>query len=305
MILDRSGHPMASNDAARRAWQRLRSLLLALSLLSAAGTANAADFVAPLQQTYAASAERLRNTPFRRPLYIDSAERDGSFEGHVHAAVERPFAEVQRALGEPAQWCELLILLPNIVECRPAAGGQRLAIRLVKKFDAPRDAGLPIEFSFAREQQADGLQVSLQAPRGPIGTRNYRIALQVVPVAAQRSFLHLRYAYDYGLSARIAAQAYLAGAGSGKRGFTVIGREANGAPLHIGGLRGAVERNAMRCYLAIDAAIDAFEAPAAQRFETALQRWVHSVRDYRQLQEEDFSAYVAAKRRNYRQEAQR
>src|SRR3546814_16967541 len=58
--------------------------------------------------------------------------------------------------------------------------------------------------------------------------------------------------YGYGVAGRMAMQAYLATAGSAKVGFTVTGKDGHGQPIHIGGMRGAIERNAMRYYLAID-----------------------------------------------------
>lgn len=293
-----------------KAW-RVRRGFAALLLCGAAAigltqpaAAAEADFVASLRQAYAESAERLHNSPFHRPLYLESTESAGSFEGTIHAVVERPFADLQRALSEPARWCELLILLPNIADCHLAGSADqpRLALGLVRKVDAPRDSAMAIDFAFERQQMPEGLQVQLEAARGPLGTRNYRIVLEAVPLESGRSFLHLRYAYRYGLSARLAAQLYLSTSGSAKRGFSAAGREADGSPRYIGGLRGAVERNAMRCYLAIDAYLGAFEAPAPGRFEATLQRWVGSIGQYRQLQEEDVSAYVAAKRRAHLQQ---
>jgi hypothetical protein len=51
----------------------------------------------------------------------------------------------------------------------------------------------------------------------------------------------------------IAMKTYLATLGSSKVGFTVTRRQSNGQPEYIRGMRGLVERNAMRYYLAIDA----------------------------------------------------
>ena len=92
-------------------------------------------------------------------------------------------------------------------------------------------------------------------------------------------------------------QAYLATAGSGKVGFTVTGKRADGAPEYIGGVRALVERNTMRYYLAIDSVLaSAIHAPEA-RFEERLQSWYAAVERYpRQLHEMDRNAYLLMKR---------
>lgn len=273
--------------------------LTALALCLAAGLSQAAaPDPAALRQAYAESAERLRNSPFRRPLAIESADADGSSVGSVQALVDRPFEQVRQVLTDSARWCELLLLMPNVAGCRPAGtlAQPKLAVDLVRKFDADADSALPVEFAFERRQSDAGLGVQLTAARGPLGTRDYRIGLAAIPAEAGQAFVQLRYSYRYGTSARLASQAYFATSGSAKTGFTVIGREANGAPRHIDGVRGAVERHAMRCYLAIEAILGTSGVPSPGRFEQALQRWIASVREYPQLRE-DFAAYAAAKRR--------
>ena len=83
-------------------------------------------------------------------------------------------------------------------------------------------------------------------------------------------------------------QAYLATAGASKVGFT-----ANG-------VRGTVERNAMRYYLAIDSYLDTMSLPADQRVEQRLQQWFSATERYpRQLHEMDRSTYVMMKRQEY------
>jgi len=271
---------------------------LMLCLVAGLSPATAPD-PAALRQTYAESAGRLRDSPFRRPLALDSYDADGSSVGSVQALVDRPFDDVRPVLSDPARWCELLVLMPNIASCRPAgtAAQQKLAVGLVRKVDAAPDSAIAVEFAFERRQSAEGLGVQMNADRGPLGTRDYRIGLAAIPADAGHSFLQLHYSYRYGSSARLASQAYFATSGRSKTGFTIVGRDARGTPLYIDGLRGAVERNAMRCYLAIDAILGSSGEAAPGRFEQALQRWIDAARQYPQLSEDDFAVYAAAKRR--------
>ena len=78
-------------------------------------------------------------------------------------------------------------------------------------------------------------------------------------------------------------------------------------PDYIGGLRGLVERNTMRYYLAIDACLDAIAVPPADQLEKRLRDWFDATEKYpRQLHETGRDAYLAMKRREYqrRQSAQ-
>jgi len=250
-----------------------------------------------LHALYSASVERLRDSPFGRPLWIASTEADGRLEGEIRAVVQHSFIRVE-ALTDPAHWCELLTLLPNIRQCRAAADGRQLTLWFARRFDEPPADTHPVRFDMrTRALRGEHLEVALQAPKGPLGTSDYRVELGAVPVDKERVFLRMRYGYAYGLSARLAAGGYLTTRGRDKVGFTVVASGDAGAPEYIGGLRGAVERNAMRLYLAIDAYLDALEGPVAQRRDRSLRTWLDAIARFpRQLAEADQSAYLAAKR---------
>jgi hypothetical protein len=112
--------------------------------------------------------------------------------------------------------------------------------------------------------------------------------------------MRLSYSYTYGALGRMALQGYLATAGADKVGFSVTGRDASGAPIYIDGMRGVVERNAMRYYLAIDAYLASLSAPADEQVDRRIQAWFNaSERHARQLREMDKATYVAMKRQEY------
>ncbi len=60
-------------------------------------------------------------------------------------------------------------------------------------------------------------------------------------------------------------QAYLGTIGSGKVGLTLMGKQADGRPLYIDGMRGLVERNTMRYCLAFESFLGASSAPPRTR----------------------------------------
>lgn len=272
------------------------AIVAAALTLASAATAASADQRA-LHELYAASIQLLRDSPFDRPLWIASTEGEGRLEGEIRAVVEHPFTDVE-ALADPAHWCEVLTLLPNIRQCRASAADRQLTLWFARRFDQPPADTHAVRFDTRiRAVRGAHLEVVLQAPEGPMGTSDYRVELGAVPVADNRVFLHLRYGYGYGLSARLAARAYLATRGRDKVGFTVVTSGDGGAPEYIEGLRGAVERNAMRLYLALDAHVNALDEPVAQRRDHSLRTWLDAIARYpRQLAEADPSAYLEAKR---------
>ena len=101
----------------------------------------------------------------------------------------------------------------------------------------------------------------------------------------------------------MAMQVYLATAGRGKVGFTITGTRPDGQPDYIGGVRGVVERNTMRYFLAIDAYLAALAVPASERLEKRLQTWYDATEAHaRQLHDVERDAYLQMKRREYRRQ---
>jgi hypothetical protein len=269
----------------------------------AANTAQAQDPAATLRTRYAALQEQLEHSPLQQGLHVESVEGPGILEGNVYAVVDYPIGTVSDALASPTDWCDTLILHLNVKYCHPVASEGRtvLAVAIGRKEDQPLTSSYRVDFVYSIVAlQGDYLQVALNASKGPLGTRNYRFDLEAVSLEDGRSFVHLRYSYQYGFWARVAMRFYLRGAGSDKVGFTITGRSTDEQPTYIGGVRGIVERNIMRYYLAIDAHLGTTATPVAERFEQSLERWFDATERYsRQLHEVDRDTYVAMKRSEY------
>lgn len=250
---------------------------------------------APLRAKFTSLSDTLRNNQYKRPLYIESAESSGALKGDVYAVVDHPFSAVSSSLSGPSPWCDILIMPINTKECRVTEkpAGTSLTVRIGRKSDQPVKDAFPIEFAYhLGETSNDYVAVRLDAENGPLGTHDYRVLLEATPVENGKTFLHLRYSYGYGTAGRLAMQAYLATAGAGKVGFTSTGNDL------IGGMRGVVERNTMRYYLAIDAYLNSAAGPAGQRVERRLSEWFDSTEQYkRQLHEIDRDTYLAMKRK--------
>jgi len=286
-----------------RAWRAGCACVIAATTFGAMAQPGPA---AALRGSYTAMGEQLRQNQFGRPLVVDSAESPDTLRGDIHAVVEHPFTTVSTALNDPAEWCDVLILHLNTKYCRTSGTGADTVINIAvgKKFNQPLKDAHRVSFAWRPvAATADYLEIQLEAPEGPLGTSNYRIVLQAVPLDGGRSFIHLRYSYSYGFAGRMAMKAYLATVGSDKVGFTVSGKNPDGKPAYIGGVRGVVERNTMRYYLAIDAYLGALSAAPEMRLERRLQNWFTSTERYaRQLHEMERSEYIAMKHAEYRRQ---
>lgn len=256
-----------------------------------------------LQGKFTELREQLHNNNYQRALFIDSSEQGDMLTGDVYAVLDYPFRTVSGALKDPQDWCGIMILPFNTKYCHAsdAGGHTSLDVRIGRKVDQPVQDAYRINFALQPVASSDDyFESRLTAGTGPVGTKNYRITLEAVPVDGGKTFMHLRYSYGYGFAGRMAMQAYLATAGAEKVGFTISGRDANGKPVYIGGTRGAIERNAMRYYLAVDAHLASLSAPEGQRRDRKIERWFSETEHYaRQLHEMDRSQYVAMKRGEY------
>ncbi len=268
-----------------------------------------AKSAATLRAKYDGLQNRLSRNQFQRPLYLDSGETSDSVTGDIYARINYPFAAVLAALNNPADWCDILILHVNTKYCRPSSGSQGavLNVSIGKKYDEPLEKAYRVDFAYrVAAQTANYLQVRLNAEVGPFGTRDYRIVLEAVPLESGQTFIHFSYSYTYGLVGRVALQVYLATIGRTKVGFAVAGTGSDGQPLYIGGIRGLVERNTMRYYLAIEAFLGAASAPPQERLEQRLRGWFAAIERYpRQLHEMEQREYLDMKRKEYlRQQSQ-
>lgn len=253
-----------------------------------------------LEASHRQFADELRRSPLGRPIHLESIETDTGLQGDVYAELDHPIEQVRAVLLDPAQWCAMLLLHINNRACAIARGehGERLSLAVVRRYDKPVEEAFAL--SFGRQtlsSDADHVAVRLTADEGPLGTSHHQVLIEATPMGERKVFLHFRYGYEHNMMARMATAAYLATFGSSKRGFTVVGRAPDSGPVHIRGMRGLVERNAMRYFIALEAYLDGTSDAPGERFEARLGRWFDGIeRHPRQLHEVDRSTYLALKR---------
>ena len=239
---------------------RVRSLVPVLSATLAAACvawsapAAAQEGAAALRAFYEKSAPSLASSPFGRPLLLSSAETDKGLKGEVYGVLDRSMEEIDRALDTPTRWCEMLMLHLNNRRCRADDAKQTVILSVVRKYDVPVEEAADLTFNVrASAPSPEYFDTTLTSGKGPYGTSNYRISLQGIPLDNGKSFIHFSYAYDQGGSTSLASKTYLATFGSGKVGFTVVGKNRAGEPELVDGMLALIERNAMRYFLAVDA----------------------------------------------------
>jgi hypothetical protein len=259
-----------------------------------------------LREQYASLGERLRTNPFGLPLVLDSTETADHLQGDVYAIVAYPLSVVSAGLGNPDHWCDVMILHINTKYCHAVAGlsGTTLNVNIGSKKPEELAESVRIEFKFnAAVATPDHIEFALDAKDGPLGTSDYHIRLEAVALPSARTFLHLTYSYAISLAGRLAVKSYLGTVGSAKVGFTVNGKGADGQTNYIDGVRGMVERNTMRYFLAIDSFLGAADSTPEARLEHRLQSWFSAVERYpRQLHEMDRETYLKMKRTEYQRQ---
>lgn len=159
----------ASAALRRKAWMLI---VLAASWLPCVGLwAGTADDATRLRALYQNLKPQLDNNAFHRRLYLDSQESFSTVTGEVYAEVDYPFATVSNVLDYQSQglanWCELLILHPNIKYCRaPGTNSDNMLALNISKTGSRRGAPghLPPVFPLRRGGPGTGI-LQGQTPR--------------------------------------------------------------------------------------------------------------------------------------------
>lgn len=274
---------------------------LAQPIAADAGAENSGE---ALLEKHAALASRLSANAYGRPLVLDSSETSNMVSGNAYAVLNAPFSAVSAIYKSPDRWCEVMILHINTKYCKADgdASPALLHVNIGKKTPQELADSYALQFVFRLvSSSAQFLAVQLNADKGPMGTQNYRIEMRAVALPGGKTFMLLRYSYGYGLAGRIAMQSYLATLGSGKVGFTRV--DSGQKPVYVGGMRGTVERNTMRYYLAIEAYLSALQAAPSEQLNARLLHWFNATEQYpEQLHETDRASYLSMKKAEYQRQ---
>lgn len=259
-----------------------------------------------LKAKYTELSKQLENNQFNRQLFLHSEESSHDLKGEIYAVVDYPFSTFNSAFSKPTHWCDAMILNLNVKYCNMASIQDRnvLTLNIGKKYFQPLADTYRIEFKYQDIITTPNyFAAEFDAKEGPLGTSDYRILIEATPLKDGHTFLHFTYAYSFGLAGRLAMQSYLATLGRSKVGFTITGKNSDGQPKYIQGIRGVVERNTMRYYLAMDAYLAALTSPADAQLEKSLQNWYRNSEQYAiQLHEVELDEYLDMKRKEFQRQ---
>lgn len=283
------------------------SFTVAAVILFSVGSASAA--IKPRQsrdillEAYQNNRVKLETSSFGIPLYLDSFERGDRVNVDVYGIFEYSFSSIVNALKVPSYWCDIVALHPNVKAC--TYGGESatgvLTFYVGKKVYQPPEETRKVLYNYKKVDQQKGyLDIILAAATGPFGTEDHKMRFEAIPLKGGRTFVHVSYAYSDSAALRLAGKAYFATIGHNKVGFTVIGKDDNGKPVYIGGARGAIERNAVRYYFAIQSFMNTLHTPENRLFSSRISNWYDLTSHYRkQLFDLEKKEYMESKTKEH------
>lgn len=266
---------------------------LFLPVFAAAGT----EHNQPLNERKSEVLQSIAGAGFEQSIYIRSGEADDGASGSIYALVDQPFTELRSLLDDPRAWCQITIMHLNVKSCVLDQRESPARIRMYsgRMHYVPADQADRHDY-FLQPTRVDGdyFRASIHGPEGPFGTRDYRIMIEVVAADDGKSLIHLGYSLGYTSVTRWAQRIYFATLGRHRVGFSPS--DADNDEL-IRGLRGMIERNTVRFYLALQAWL---ELPGEEKAQDRFLRWHELTEQHpEQLREQDLDTYLNIKKREY------
>lgn len=290
-----------------RSFPKCLLFIVTVALLFSAVAASSIERPRPgedvLLDTYHRNMAKLETSSFGLPLILESFERDDKVHVDVYGIFNYPFSSVVNVLKVPANWCDIVSLHPNVKACtyKELPGDWLLTFYIGRKAYQPLENTRQVIYHYRNVAQQQGYQdIILSAGAGPFGTKDHSMRFEALSLDRGRTFVHVSYSYSDSVALRITEKVYFATLGLGKVGFTVTGTDSNRNPIYIGGPRGAIERNAVRYYFAIQTFMDLLRYPEESRFSMRTSKWYDLTSRYRkQLFEMDKKDYLTFKAREH------
>ena len=167
---------------------------------------------------------------------------------------------------------------------------------LGRKFYQEPDDAFVMHYRFQTERQDNYFSALITAKKGPLGTSDYRIHLEVTDIEG-KTFGRFQVSQKHSWISSKAAKLYVATTGRDKKGISVVGRDEAGNPIYSDGERGIAERNLLRYYFAFTAFFSARNNSGKDRFKQRMNNWYDQTARYKQLYEVDRKQYIADKQK--------
>ncbi|MEI8190499.1 MAG: hypothetical protein WCI75_12355, partial [candidate division NC10 bacterium] len=213
--------------------------------------------------------EAARRGPFGLPLQVRSEERETLVSAEIHGIIGHPFRALAATFTDPGGWCNFLVLNPNIKTCTFRREAQETLLTLYigsKSYRAPESATEQVYRFLVRARHPEYAAISLTAPRGLLGTTAHRFEFEAGSVAG-KTVVTLSSSFEPSMLSKLLTGIYLSTLGRDRIGFSREATEAGVPAGYVRGVKGMIERNVMRYYLALKAFLDTSDQPADRQFE--------------------------------------
>jgi len=213
--------------------------------------------------------EAARRGPFGLPLQVRSEERETLVSAEIHGIIDHPFRALAATFTDPGGWCDFLVLNPNIKTCTFRREAQETLLTLYigsKSYRAPESATEQVYRFLVRARHPEYVAISLTAPRGLLGTTAHRFEFEAGSVAG-KTVVALSSSFEPSMLSKLLTGIYLSTLGRNRIGFSREATEAGVPAGYVRGVKGMIERNVMRYYLALKAFLDTSDQPADRQFE--------------------------------------
>ncbi len=226
------------------------------------------------------------------------------FTGHAFSLLDYSYSDVVNLLSSMENWCFAVILNVNIKTCTheyDAAGIKYLTFYVEDEHYVTPENAYHIRYRYEIIRQENSyFYLKMNAEEGPYDTGNYLFIVELIPLANNRSFIHLAYSAHFGWISRLLLNTYLATIGRRKFGFTVVGQNNAGQLKYIRGIQAIMERNTARYLLAFQAYLETLSVNPKDRFMAGLTQWhAYSELFKAQLYELNSADYIFNKKREF------
>ena len=288
---------------------RLTSKMLSLLLVPLAAYAFPiqAKSVSELEDNHTQFLAWLASNNDKSGVRIVTSESGNKVNMHVSIVADvEDFQDLAQPLSRIENWCKFISLHLNVKACVYETQGEDRKITFYsgkKEYQTPSQAK-PLTLKFNSTFDENALAVELHAKKGPFGTKNYHIGLDMIPTD-KGVYAEFQMSQEINSLVRSAMRMYLNSVGREKVGFTITGYDQDNNPVYVDGIQGMSERNLVRYLLAIDVYMRTLKDNDLDIFMKRAAMWFDATEEYAlQLREVSREQYLEAKQREYDNQVQ-
>lgn len=236
------------------------------------------------------------DNPFHAPVAVRSDEQGDTLSAEVYGVLDQPFSVIAEELGEAQAWCAFMTLSLHIKACTWTPATSTITLYVGTKDYQTPDEAYEVQYRFKASREPELIVIELESSHGPMGAKRNRLTVEAMSMNGE-TILHFTSSIEMSTVSRLATATYLATLGRHRIGFSLID-DGEGKKTPVKGVKGMIERNAMRYYLALQTHIEQRKEPETLRFERSINSWFDLTERYHdQLYEVPREKYIENKKR--------